>query len=206
MSENPSPSTRARDSASSASPLLMSPFSARAMASPFSARTCSSGAPVPSTAGSARVYSSIAACELVVLEQRVGAREDRLGLRAIVRRDAARQEAGIDPESQREPFDRLRRRAGLATLDLGDVLLREAVAGEPGLREPCGHAELAQALAEARRAGRPRRGTRSCGARSHTPAQHAEHLTRLQSPEGDSPPKGGYLLAFPCQPANPGIT
>ena len=144
--------------------------------------------------------------ELVVLEQRVGAGEDRLRLRAVVRGDAARQEARIDPQSKREPLHRLRRRARLATLDLGDVLLREALAGEAGLRQPCGHPELAQALAEARRPGRPRRGTRSCGARSHTPAQHAEHLTGLQSPERDSPPKGGYLLAFPCQPANLPIT
>ena len=126
----------------------MSPFWARAIASPFSARTCSSGAPVPSTAGSARVYSSIAVVERVLLEQRIGAGEDRLGLRALVGGDAAREEAGVDPQPQREPLDRLRRRARLAALDLRDVLLREAVAGELGLRQPCGDAQLAQALTE----------------------------------------------------------
>ena len=92
--------------------------------------------------------------ELVLLEQRLGAREDRLGLRAVVGRDAAREEAGVDPQAKREPLDGLRRRARLAPLDLRDVLLREAVAGELGLRQPGGHAQLAQALAEARRTGR----------------------------------------------------
>ena len=75
---------------------MTSPFSARAMPSPFSARTCSSSAPVPSTAGSAFVYSSIAASQLVLLEQRVGPGEDRLCLRAVVGRDAAREEARVD--------------------------------------------------------------------------------------------------------------
>ena len=37
----------------------------------------------------------------------------------------------------------------LAALDLADVLLREAVAGEIGLRQAGGDAQLAQALAEA---------------------------------------------------------
>ena len=138
--------------------------------------------------------------ELVLLEERLGAGENRLGLRAVVGRDAAREETCIDSQPKREPLDRLRGRARLAALDLGDVLLREAVAGEPGLREPGGHTKLAQAFAEARRPGRSGR-AHSCGARSHTPAQHAERLTELQSPEGDSPPKGGSLLAFPCQPA-----
>ena len=88
--------------------------------------------------------------ELVLLEQRLGTREDRLRLRALVGRDAAREEAGVDAEAQREPLDRVRRRARLAALDLRDVLLREAVAGEVGLRQPGGDAQLAQALAEAR--------------------------------------------------------
>ncbi len=104
--------------------------------------------------------------ELVLLQQRVGAGEDRLRLRAVVGGDAARQEARVDPQAQREPLDRLRGRARLAALDLGDVLLREALAGEPGLGESRGDAQLAQALSEARPGGRAG-GAHSCGARSH---------------------------------------
>ena len=87
--------------------------------------------------------------ERVLLEQRVGAREDRLGLRALVGGDAAREEAGVDPEAQREPVDRLGGRARLAALDLRDVLLREPVARDVGLRQAGGDAQLAQALTQA---------------------------------------------------------
>jgi len=89
--------------------------------------------------------------EPMLLEERVGAGEDRLGLRALVGGDAALQEPGVDPEPESEPLDRLGRRARLAPLDLRDVLLREAIAGEVGLRQTGRHAQLAQALAQARR-------------------------------------------------------
>jgi hypothetical protein len=49
-----------------------------------------------------------------------------------------------------EPFDRLRGRARLTALDLADVLLREAIAGELRLRQPSGDAQQAQAIAEPR--------------------------------------------------------
>ena len=87
--------------------------------------------------------------EPVLLRKRVGAGQDRLGLRPLVRGDAARQEAGVDAQTQRQPLDRVRRRARLPALDLRDVLLREPVAGEVGLRQPGGDAQLAQPLADA---------------------------------------------------------
>ena len=108
-------------------------------------------------------------CELVVLHEPVGPCEDRLGLRALVGGDTALQEARVDAEAQREPFDRVGGRARLPALDLGDVLLREPVAGEVGLRQAGGDAKLAQALTEARRlrrGGSPVRDP-ACGARSH---------------------------------------
>ena len=89
----------------------------------------------------------------MLFEQRVGARERRLGLRALVGGDAAREEPGIDAEAQREPFDRLARRPRLAALDLRDVLLREALARDIRLRETGRDPKLAQAFAETRSAG-----------------------------------------------------
>src|SRR6185436_7380276 len=68
-------------------------------------------------------------------------------------RDAVGEEARVDLEARREPVDRLLRRAGLPALDLRDVLLREAIAGELRLRQARGDAELAQTLAEARGCG-----------------------------------------------------
>ena len=89
----------------------------------------------------------------MLLGERVGAGEKRLGLRAIVGGDAAREEPCIDAEPEREPVDRLLRRAGLPALDLGDVFLREPVAGEVGLRETGGDSKLPDPLAQTRRAG-----------------------------------------------------
>ncbi len=91
-------------------------------------------------------------CRLLVLErldQHLCPGECALEAAALVGRDAVREEAGVDAEPRCEPLDRLARRARLAALDLGDVLLREALARELALREPGGDAELAQALAEA---------------------------------------------------------
>ena len=87
--------------------------------------------------------------ERVLLEQRVGARQDRLGLRPLVGGDAAREEPRVDAQPEGEPVDRLGGRARLAALDLRDVLLREPLARDVRLRQAGGDAQLAQALAEA---------------------------------------------------------
>ena len=88
----------------------------------------------------------------VALRQRLGAREHRLDAAALVGGDAAREEGGVDVEPLREPLHRLGGRARLAALDLADVLLREAIAGELGLRQPGGDAKEAKAIAEPRAA------------------------------------------------------
>ena len=89
---------------------------------------------------------------VAALRQRLGAGEDRLGPRALVARDAAREERRVDAEPRGEPLDRLARRLRLAALDLRDVLLREPVAREVALRQPRRDAQLAEALAEPRSA------------------------------------------------------
>src|SRR5829696_1187784 len=73
---------------------------------------------------------------LLVGRQRVGAGENGLGARTAVGRDAAREKRRIDAQARREPLDGLRRRTRLPALDLRDVLLRETVAREVGLRQP----------------------------------------------------------------------
>src|SRR4051794_3264780 len=90
----------------------------------------------------------------VVVRKHLGPGEDGLDAGALVTGDAVREEAWVDAEPRREPLDRLRSRARLAALDLADVLLREAIAGELRLRQARGHAQLAQALAEASAPGR----------------------------------------------------
>ncbi len=145
--------------------------------------------------------------ELVLLEQRLGAREDRLRLRAVVGGDAAREEARVDSETQREPLDRLRWSGASCRARSGRCTPSRS--GRPRARSASARRRRAAGAGARRGEARPRRPRRahSCGARSHTPAQHAEHLTELQSPERDSPPKGGMaLLAFPCQPAKLEIT
>ena len=67
--------------------------------------------------------------------QRLGAGQDRLGARPIIGRDAAHEQGYIDPEPCREPAHHLVGRARPAALDLRDVLLRAAIAGELGLRQ-----------------------------------------------------------------------
>src|SRR6266516_3577169 len=88
-------------------------------------------------------------CVLMGFGQRVRAREQRVDAPALVCRDATLEEAGIDAELDREPLDGLARGPGLAALDLADVLLREAVAREIGLRQAGGDAKLPHALAQA---------------------------------------------------------
>jgi hypothetical protein len=90
----------------------------------------------------------------VRLDERLGTSQGRLDAAALVGRDAVGQVAGIDVESAREPRDRLAGRAGLAALDLADVLLRESIARELALRQARGDAQLAQALRDARPARR----------------------------------------------------
>ena len=94
----------------------------------------------------------------VRLGQRLGADEERLDPAAQVGRHAAAEERGVDAELRREPRDRLGGRARLAALDLADVLLREAIARDLGLRQPGSEAQRPQPLADARgRGGRRRR-------------------------------------------------
>ena len=82
------------------------------------------------------------------LDQRLGAGEGAFEAAALVGGDAVREEAGVDAEPSRQPLDRLARRAGLAPLDLRDVLLGEPLAGQLALRQPGGDPQLAQALTE----------------------------------------------------------
>jgi hypothetical protein len=127
--------------------------------------------------------------EEVIGEERVGTRQDRLGFGALVGGDAAGEEAGIDPEAGPEPLDRLRGGARLAALDLGDVLLREAVAREIGLRESCGDAKLAQPLTKTGRAQRSR--THSCGARRHVTTYYRD-ASPESNPLNVTGPKKGF--------------
>ena len=86
--------------------------------------------------------------EPVGLDERLGTCKHALDPPALVRRHTVREETWVDAEPRREPLHRLASRASLAALDLADVLLREAIAGELGLREPGRDAELAQAFAQ----------------------------------------------------------
>ena len=86
------------------------------------------------------------------LGERLGPGEQRLDAIAVVDGDAVEQELRVDGEPLRQPGDRLVGRPRLAALDLADVLLREAVAGERGLRQAGGDAQRADALADAGRA------------------------------------------------------
>ena len=83
------------------------------------------------------------------VRQRLGAGQHRLDAAALVGGDATLEESRVDAQLPGEPLDRLARGPGLPALDLADVLLRETLAGEIGLRQPRGHAQLADALAEA---------------------------------------------------------
>src|SRR5262249_34187790 len=83
---------------------------------------------------------------LLRLVQRLGARERAFEPGALVGRHAAGEETGVDSETIRKPFDRALRRARLPALDLRDVFLREAIAGELALRQPRGDAQLTEAF------------------------------------------------------------
>src|SRR5262249_56692765 len=79
----------------------------------------------------------------------VGAREQRVDATPLVGGDPPLEETGVGAELCRQPLDRLARGPGLPALDLADVLLREAVAGELGLGQAGRHTKLAHALAQA---------------------------------------------------------
>ena len=93
----------------------------------------------------------------VRLGERLGADEQCLDPAAQVGRDAAAEERGVDAELRREPGDRLGGRARLAALDLADVLLREAIARDLGLRQPGSEAQRPEPLADPRGRGSRRR-------------------------------------------------
>ena len=84
----------------------------------------------------------------VALRERLGAREHCFDASALVGRDAAGEKSRVDVQPLREPLDGLGGRARLAALDLADVLLREALAGELRLRQPSGDAQQAKAVAK----------------------------------------------------------
>ena len=81
------------------------------------------------------------------LDRCLRAGDDALHALPFTRGDAGLEDRRVDAEPAREPFDGLARRARLPALDLADVLLREALAGELRLRQPARNAQLADALA-----------------------------------------------------------
>jgi hypothetical protein len=83
----------------------------------------------------------------VRLERGLRAGDDAFDTLTLARGDSGLEEGGIDAEPAREPLDGLASRARLPALDLADVLLREAFAGELGLGQPARDPELADALA-----------------------------------------------------------
>ena len=86
------------------------------------------------------------------LGERLGARQERLDPIADVEGDAVEEELRVDAELLCEPGDGLVGRPRLAALDLADVLLGEAIAGERGLRQAGGDTQRAEALADPARA------------------------------------------------------
>ena len=119
----------------------------------------------------------------VGLGKRLGAGEQRLDARAVVGGDPVEQELRVDGQPLRQPGDRLVGRARLPALDLADVLLREAVAGQRGLRQAGGDAQRADAFADARGTSRGSGGTRD-GRIAHTVC------TQPAASPGPRPPMG----------------
>ena len=120
---------------------------------PTSARTCSSGTPVARAAeasGSNAATASSSSCASYNASARVRAPSSRA--RSSVATPLG-EEAGVDSEAVGKPFDRALGRARLAALDLRDVLLGEAVAGELALRQPRGDAKLAKPFPETKSLG-----------------------------------------------------
>ena len=149
--------------------------------------------------------------EAVLLGERLGPRQQRLGLRLLVDGDAGGQEARVDAEPAREPLDRLRRRARLAALDLRDVFLREPVAREVGLRQAGGDAKRAEAGLRARR--RDRSGKTGCEpalqlavlpsfrARRHPAHSECPTLHHYRNPPKGTSLKRGTVEPILCEQA-----
>ena len=87
-------------------------------------------------------------------------RDHALDALALARRDPDLEERRVDAELRGQPIDRLGGRPRLAALDLADVLLREARAGEVGLSQPAGDAKLAHPLAQGGAGGGGKTGER----------------------------------------------
>src|SRR5437016_10176371 len=126
--------------------------------------------------------------------QRVRAREQRVDAPALVCRDATLEEAGIDAELDREPLDGLARGPGLAALDLADVLLRETVAREIGLRQAGGDAQLPHALAQAIARVGAAAGVRG-SARHERLTGSQLHASPICNPDPSGIPLKGHVLA-----------
>jgi hypothetical protein len=86
--------------------------------------------------------------EALVLDQGLAAGESGLDAAALVGGDAGLEEERVDVQLPRQVLDRLGGRASFPQLDLADVLLREAVAGQLGLRQARVLPECAQALGD----------------------------------------------------------
>jgi hypothetical protein len=81
--------------------------------------------------------------------QSLGALEPGFGADGVGSADAVLEERAIRAQAGCEPVEHLRVRSCLATLDLADVFLRDAAAGELGLRQTRRVAEHTHAFAEA---------------------------------------------------------
>src|SRR5262249_56483169 len=140
--------------------------------------------------------------------ERARARGRRPDAAALVGRAAAPEVAGVGAQAGGEPVDRLLRRARLAALDLADVLLGEALAGELALRQARGHAQLAQALADAVRRARPFTGAGTCGRGGHGAVpgslDHTSPVSKLS--RSDIPQKGHVLKKSEVKSRHPQIT
>ena len=134
---------------------------------PTSARTSSSGIPVARDAGTSVSYSAAASslrCASIIVSARASAasRRPRSSVATPFARKPASQPRRDASHSTVSP-----RRARLAALDLGDVLLREPVAGELALRQASGDAQLSKPLAEAEYGGRCSAAAADCGLSGH---------------------------------------
>jgi hypothetical protein len=85
----------------------------------------------------------------VRVRERFGPCQHPLDAAPLVGGDPALEEAGVGAELGSEPLDGLARGTGLPALDLADVLLGEALAGQVGLGQACRHTQLPHALTQA---------------------------------------------------------
>jgi hypothetical protein len=80
---------------------------------------------------------------LLTLDGSLGTRDRGLDLRILVPGLTGLEIGDVDAETLTDPGKSLFRRPRLPALDLAHVLLREALAGQLGLRQPRGNAKLA---------------------------------------------------------------